>query len=258
MNAEYTGKQISERRKSLGLTQKELAGKLHVTDKAVSKWERGINFPDLGLMEHLATTLETTPAHLLGLEDADRDELVSSITEISNEQVEEAQQELRFIGWCCIVIALLTVLAYWLFYDRDARETKLGYPFLNFLTMVIAQMGWWLLYKYREIRHMEPEDLGVAALALVPLIILLGFQFLTGSNPNDFWLVILIGAIAVGVQWLFYRLIRPPLVKALPMACALGFAVWHALDGSIPVQFWGPALCCTLVWFLCRWKSKHS
>lgn len=258
MNAEYTGKQIAERRKALHLTQKELAEKLHVTDKAVSKWERGVNFPDLGLMEHLAKELDTTPACLLGLEDADRDELVSSITEISHEQVEEAQQELRFIGWCCIVIALLTILAYWLFYDRDARETKLGYPFLNFLTMVIAQMGWWLLYKYGEIKHMEPEDLGVAALALVPLIILLGFQFLTGSNPNDFWLVILIGAIAVGTQWLIYRLIRPPLVKALPMLCTLGFAVWHALDGSIPAEFCAPALCCTFVWFLCRWKSKHS
>ena len=59
MDAAYTGKEISERRKALGLTQKELAEKLHVTDKAVSKWERGINFPDLGLMENLAKVLDT-------------------------------------------------------------------------------------------------------------------------------------------------------------------------------------------------------
>ena len=54
MNAEYTGKKIAELRKEKNLTQKELAKKLHVTDKAVSKWERGVNFPDLGLMEALA------------------------------------------------------------------------------------------------------------------------------------------------------------------------------------------------------------
>lgn len=258
MDAEYTGKQISEQRKALGLTQKELAARLHVTDKAVSKWERGVNFPDLGLMENLAKELDTTPAHLLGLEDADRDELVSSITEISNEQAEEAQRDLRFMGWSCIVIALLTLLAYWMFYDRDVREMKLGFPFLNFLTMVIAQMGWWLLYKYGEIRHLMPEDLGVAALAVVPLAIILGFQFLTGRNPSDFWSVILIGTIAVGVQWLFYRIMRPPLVKALPMVCTLGFVAWHALDGIIHAEFCAPALCCTLVWILCRWKAKQS
>ena len=37
MNAEYTGKQIAEFRKQKGFTQKDLASKLHVTDKAVSK-----------------------------------------------------------------------------------------------------------------------------------------------------------------------------------------------------------------------------
>lgn len=258
MDAEYTGKQIAERRKALGLTQKELAEKLHVTDKAVSKWERGINFPDLGLMESLATVLDTTPAVLLGLEDADRDELVSSITEISAEQAEEAQQELRFIGWFCIVIAFLTVLAYWLFYDRDARETKLGYPFLNFLTMAIAQMGWWLLWKYGEIKRLMPEDLAVSAVALVPLAFILGFQFLTGRSLSTFWMVTLISMIAVGTQWLFYRIMRPPVVKALPMVCTLGFAVWHALDGSIPAEFCTPALCCTLVWILCLRKGKQG
>lgn len=66
MNAEYTGKKIAELRKEKEFTQKELAEKLHVTDKAVSKWERGVNFPDLGLMEKLAEALDTTPSILLG------------------------------------------------------------------------------------------------------------------------------------------------------------------------------------------------
>lgn len=47
MDAAYTGERIAELRKKQGLTQKELASKVHVTDKAVSKWERGLNFPDI-------------------------------------------------------------------------------------------------------------------------------------------------------------------------------------------------------------------
>ena len=41
MDKQSFGKYIAEKRKQLGMTQMQLAEKLHVTDKAVSKWERG-------------------------------------------------------------------------------------------------------------------------------------------------------------------------------------------------------------------------
>ena len=48
---------ISSRRKELGMTQKELADKLNITDKAVSKWERGIACPDTASIPKLAQIL---------------------------------------------------------------------------------------------------------------------------------------------------------------------------------------------------------
>ena len=48
---------ISGRRKELGMTQKELAEKLNITDKAVSKWERGIACPDTASIPKLAQIL---------------------------------------------------------------------------------------------------------------------------------------------------------------------------------------------------------
>ena len=43
-----TGAFIRELRKEQGMTQKELADRLHITDRAVSKWERGLCAPDQG------------------------------------------------------------------------------------------------------------------------------------------------------------------------------------------------------------------
>ena len=54
MNAEKTGLLIYELRSRKGLTQKELAEKCNVSDKAVSKWERGDGCPDVSVLPKLA------------------------------------------------------------------------------------------------------------------------------------------------------------------------------------------------------------
>lgn len=58
MDAGKIGKFISERRKAINLTQNELANKLHITDKAVSKWERGLSLPDISVLIPLAEILD--------------------------------------------------------------------------------------------------------------------------------------------------------------------------------------------------------
>lgn len=57
MNEEKTGKLIADIRKEKNMTQKQLADKLHVSDRAVSKWERGSGFPDVTLLEPLSDAL---------------------------------------------------------------------------------------------------------------------------------------------------------------------------------------------------------
>lgn len=65
MKNEKMGQLISELRKSNQMTQKDLAAKLHVSDKAVSKWERGLSFPDISLLLPLSDILGVTIAELL-------------------------------------------------------------------------------------------------------------------------------------------------------------------------------------------------
>ena len=56
---------VAQLRKERALTQKELADRLRVTDKAVSKWETGKGFPDLKLLEPLAEALGVSLVELL-------------------------------------------------------------------------------------------------------------------------------------------------------------------------------------------------
>ena len=59
------GEFISQKRKEKKITQKELAKCLHVTDKAVSRWERGLRFPDINTLEPLADALGITLTELM-------------------------------------------------------------------------------------------------------------------------------------------------------------------------------------------------
>lgn len=65
MEQEKMAQFIAQRRKDLGLTQRALAQQLHVTDKAVSKWERGLSCPDILLVPELARALGVSTAQLL-------------------------------------------------------------------------------------------------------------------------------------------------------------------------------------------------
>lgn len=66
MDNEKMGQLIAELRKSKQMTQKDLAAGLNVTDKAVSKWERGLSCPDISLLPSLSEILGVTIGELLG------------------------------------------------------------------------------------------------------------------------------------------------------------------------------------------------
>ena len=65
MDQKKIGIFIAQRRKELDMTQKELAGKLEITDRAVSKWETGRSLPDLSLLQPLSHVLEIDVNDLL-------------------------------------------------------------------------------------------------------------------------------------------------------------------------------------------------
>lgn len=65
MDKQQFGAFVAEHRKRQGLTQQKLSQQLYVTDRAVSKWERGLSYPDVTLLEPLAAALGLRPEELL-------------------------------------------------------------------------------------------------------------------------------------------------------------------------------------------------
>lgn len=107
MNAIYTGKKISSLRKEKNFTQKDLAEKLHVSDKAVSKWERGLNYPDLTLLPVIANVLETSVTDLLGIENSISDSAIEVINEIA---LSEKKQIIKIIQDYLLLTIILSVV----------------------------------------------------------------------------------------------------------------------------------------------------
>lgn len=65
MDAKRIGDYIAQKRKEAKLSQKDLAELLYITDKAISKWERGLSFPDISLLIPLADILKVSLYDLL-------------------------------------------------------------------------------------------------------------------------------------------------------------------------------------------------
>lgn len=129
MDNEKFGAFVAQMRKQKGWTQKDLAQKLCLSDKAVSKWERGLSMPDVALLSPLADLLGVTVTELLRgqkaaspdpLDAREVDELVSKTLRLS---ADEEQRRVRgrrhrallyFSGAAAAVLecALLLALGY--------------------------------------------------------------------------------------------------------------------------------------------------
>ena len=69
MDQKKIGKYIADKRKALGLTQVQLAEKLNMSNKSVSKWERGVCLPDVSLYSKLCDVLGISLNEFLAGED---------------------------------------------------------------------------------------------------------------------------------------------------------------------------------------------
>lgn len=121
MEKEKFGRFVSSLRKELGMTQKDLAERLCLTDKAISKWERGLSFPDISMLEPMAEIFNVTVVELLQGERLQEDvpismkeaeKIVGESLSISDEEINRKHiQSKTIILICCVAIMFCISLA---------------------------------------------------------------------------------------------------------------------------------------------------
>ena len=113
MDAQKFGTFLSEIRKERNMTQAELAAQIHVTDKAVSRWERGVGFPDINSLEPLAETLHISVLELMRSERTAESTIskeAASAVVVESMQIAK-KQWLRVIKAVAVVLAVIFTLA---------------------------------------------------------------------------------------------------------------------------------------------------
>ena len=113
MNAKKVGSFIKEQRQELGLSQKELAEKLYITDKAVSKWETGRGLPDISSLEPLSNALNVSVSEILNGEKSQNNE-----SEIDNAKLLKKLKIKKYIRLAAEIVITI-VYAYWLYIFKD-------------------------------------------------------------------------------------------------------------------------------------------
>ena len=191
MEAKKFGQFIAGIRKEKKMTQAELAGKIHVTDKAISRWERGLGFPDIQTLEPLAQALGISVLELMRSERQETEkqdqqpeefrytqgevaEMLQNAGDISSQQKKQDRNANVIAG---IVLAAITIIV-WM--------TKLA-SFGGALVVggIAATVFVSLWYFFQNIDDAESRKIyGVAAILSVGFLLAL-MQYVWGEQLGE-------------------------------------------------------------------------
>ena len=148
MDNQKLGIFITELRKEKGLTQAQLAQKLNVTDKAVSKWERGVGFPDISLLELMKS--ERLPKTTVSAPDT---------TDAFQNVIDLASYERKIERQRIALVTLFIVLLIALIFLVDIMQS-FGFLFVC-LPIILFFLGiWFLRLSHKKSTHKHAFALG--------------------------------------------------------------------------------------------------
>lgn len=188
MDAKIFGAFIAQCRKEKNMTQSDLAAKLNVTDKAVSRWERGIGFPDINTIEPLASALEISVLELIKSEritvnEVTKEEVTDIITDTLNVVKLQYKQERKNI--LSILGIILGIIIFILFLDTmQGRLDNLIFECIGIIFPLFCLLGFLFLFANGIRRKLTGKSciqtFTAAFLLFFFLILLIGLFFFIG------------------------------------------------------------------------------
>lgn len=189
MDSNKMGAFIAQVRKERGLTQLELAQKINVTDKAVSKWERGVGFPDIKIIEALAKALGVSVSELMNgerMENAVRDSESDNISndDILTENKKYAGKIVNFRTYIIVLAAVVLSLSIFLLDSGGFDGAFFVYiPFIMELVGVLLIVSGIIRYK-KKVQYKGVLIAGIITLLIpVSFTVLLIVGVMLGLGP---------------------------------------------------------------------------
>ena len=135
MNQEKIGKFIAEVRKKKNMTQQELAKKLGVTDRAISKWENGRGLPDYSLLQDLCDTLSISINELFSGEKISKEDYKTKAEENMSKLINDNYSEKKKINWIIAISVAVVYLSISILFDIWAYSWIIwvGYSIYRFI-----------------------------------------------------------------------------------------------------------------------------
>lgn len=156
MDSRVFGQFVAKIRKERNLTQAELGASIGVTDKAVSRWERGVGFPDINTLEPLSRALGISLPELMRCEKADVESQNDSLSEREMtemmvgavEMARENQRQNKIATWTGVIVTVAVAALV----KISSRSSVGGSLFVGMMA-AIAAVGTYLFLRNREDRE---------------------------------------------------------------------------------------------------------
>ena len=135
MNQEKIGKFIANLRKEKNMTQQDLAKKLGVTDRAISKWENGRGLPDYSLLQDLCDTLSISINELFSGEKLSKEDYKTKAEENMSKLINDNYSEKKKINWIIAISVAIVYLSISIIFDIWAYSWIIwvGYSIYRFI-----------------------------------------------------------------------------------------------------------------------------
>lgn len=163
MDNKQFGNFIKEMRKKNNLTQRQLAEKLHLTDKAVSKWERGLSYPDISVLEPLAEVLGVSVQALItgkanesNSDEFNREDAIKKMMdyiEADKEARRKAREENKLrigllLASLCFILLILHIVSYFLSTHFNYQYVFDWIPYvINAVIILLGLSAYFLVFK---------------------------------------------------------------------------------------------------------------